>query len=132
MERFESDKILVVEDEPILLSLIKEILEMEGLSVDIASNGPEALDCLKENHYAIVMTDISMPGMNGVKMCEMAKSNPGLYRQPGYWIALTAHLPGELQDAFLENFQESFFKPIKLPALARVLKDRLVKLRKVS
>lgn len=132
MERIDAEKILVVEDEPILLELIKEILEIEGLRVDVAANASEALELLKENKYAIVMTDINMPGMDGMKMCELAKSRPEIYGEPGYWIALTAYLPGELQEAVLENFQESFFKPIKLPVLAKVLKDRLMGIRKVS
>ena len=62
-------KILAVDDEAGIRSLLKESLEMEGYLVYTAKNGMEAMESLKYQPDLIIM-DINMPGMDGYTVCE--------------------------------------------------------------
>ncbi len=71
-ERFH---ILVVDDELIVRDSLKEWLEEEGFTVDVAASGPEALEKLNEKPYQLMLTDIKMPGMDGVELLNKAKQD---------------------------------------------------------
>jgi len=63
----EAIKILLVDDEEHIRLLFKEELEEEGYTIDVASNGFEALDKMKGQHFDLVVLDIKMPGMDGIQ-----------------------------------------------------------------
>jgi two-component system response regulator (stage 0 sporulation protein F) len=68
--------ILVVDDEEHIRLLFKEELEDEGYTVDLASNGLEALEKVKHSPYGMVVLDIKMPGMDGIQtLGEIKKIN---------------------------------------------------------
>jgi CheY-like chemotaxis protein len=67
-------KLLVVDDEENIRFLFKEELEEEGYSVDVASNGLEALDKIKQAVFDLVILDIKMPGMNGIEALNEIKN----------------------------------------------------------
>ncbi len=68
-----STRILVVEDEPNLARGVRENLEAEGYSVDVATNGLTALDRIRHTEYGLVVLDVMLPGMNGFAVCEAAR-----------------------------------------------------------
>jgi len=72
-EKRKSFHILVVDDELIVRDSLKEWLEDEGFSVDMADSGQAALDMLSEKTYHLMLTDIKMPGMDGVEVLKKAK-----------------------------------------------------------
>lgn len=57
--------ILVVDDDPSILSTLAEFLDMEGFSVQTASNGAEALESVEHSNPAVVLLDMRMPVMDG-------------------------------------------------------------------
>ncbi len=61
-------RILVVDDEDFIRMLIRERLEMSGYVVDEARNGKAALEALQKNSYAVMLTDIRMPEMDGISL----------------------------------------------------------------
>jgi DNA-binding response OmpR family regulator len=61
-------RILLVEDEEAVRSLLKEVLEYEGYEVKEASNGEEALRWYAQSSADLVLTDIVMPDMEGIEM----------------------------------------------------------------
>jgi len=65
-------RILVVDDELIVRDSIKEWLEDEGFAVEMAASGQEALNKLATKPYHLMLTDIKMPGMDGVELFERA------------------------------------------------------------
>ena len=67
--------ILVVDDELVVRDSLKEWLEEEGFSADIAASGPEALEQLAGQRYQLMLVDIKMPGMNGVEVLQKAKAD---------------------------------------------------------
>ncbi len=63
-------KILLVDDEPHVIRIMKMSIEREGFSVLTAKNGAEGLACVHEQHPDAIVVDIEMPKMNGRQMCE--------------------------------------------------------------
>ena len=63
-------RILVVDDDPEIVSFLKRGLVYEGYTVDTASNGTEALAKARENEPELVILDIMMPGMDGIEVCK--------------------------------------------------------------
>jgi two-component system response regulator PilR (NtrC family) len=75
----DSISILVVDDERSMRDFLKILLQKEGYAVVTADNGEHALDCLKDQEFNLVITDIRMPGMGGLELLETVKdSNPEL------------------------------------------------------
>ncbi|MBC2713942.1 MAG: universal stress protein [Desulfobacteraceae bacterium] len=66
-------KILVVDDELSLRDSLKEWLEEEGFTTGMAESGQQALDMLAKEDYHLMLTDIKMPGMDGVELLDRAK-----------------------------------------------------------
>ena len=63
-------KILVIDDERSIRNTLKEILEYEKFTVDLAENGIEGLEKYKAGNYDIVLCDIKMPEMDGLEVLE--------------------------------------------------------------
>ncbi|HTQ05035.1 MAG TPA: sigma 54-interacting transcriptional regulator, partial [Polyangiaceae bacterium] len=66
-------KILVVDDEPSARSALAELLRGEGYEVDTAGDGFKALGRLEESSPDLVLTDLNMPGMDGVELLRKVK-----------------------------------------------------------
>jgi len=62
--------ILVIDDEKSIRSTLKDILEHEGFVIELASNGPEALEKFNKIQFDAVLCDIKMPGMDGIEVLE--------------------------------------------------------------
>lgn len=62
--------ILVIDDEKSIRNTLKEVLEYENHTIDLASDGEEGLEKFKDNQYEIVLLDIKMPGMDGTEVLD--------------------------------------------------------------
>ncbi|MDP1853746.1 MAG: sigma-54 dependent transcriptional regulator [Candidatus Omnitrophota bacterium] len=69
------EHILVVDDEPLIRKSLHEILRLEGYKVISASSATEALQKIKENNVNIVITDVKMPGMDGIELLKAIKKD---------------------------------------------------------
>ena len=67
-------KILVVDDEPLIRSVINEYLSLEGYSIDEAQDGVEAVRKALENDYNLIIMDIMMPKKDGYQACKEIKA----------------------------------------------------------
>ncbi|MFA7257004.1 MAG: response regulator [Kiritimatiellales bacterium] len=69
--------ILVIDDDPAVLSLFEQFLESEGFSVALALNGLEGILSLKQQKPDLIITDIMMPEMDGLELLmEIKKHHP--------------------------------------------------------
>lgn len=68
-------KILVVDDEPANLVLMEEALKTLG-EVDTCQSAEQALKCIQQHEYHVIILDIEMPIMNGIELCTQIKSDP--------------------------------------------------------
>lgn len=71
-----AQKVLLVDDEPDIVELLKYNLEREGYQVSTALNGRDALKAAKANRPDLIVLDIMMPGMDGVEVCNQLRQLP--------------------------------------------------------
>ncbi len=69
------DKILIVDDEPILLKGLKFSLETEGYAVETAVDGEEALEKAMNNKYDLLVLDVMLPKMDGIEVCRRIRES---------------------------------------------------------
>jgi FixJ family two-component response regulator len=68
-----AERILIIDDEEIVLESCKRVLEQEGHHVDCVSSGREGLEKLTKEEYSLVISDLKMPGMSGFQVMEEIK-----------------------------------------------------------
>jgi len=66
-------KILIVDDEELILNSLGLELEGEGYEVSLAADGEEAIAILRENYFDLIITDLMMEGLNGLEVLKVAK-----------------------------------------------------------
>lgn len=69
------NKILIVDDEPHVALVLKQFLEKAGLQVFTALNGELALSLIEQEHPDVIVTDVQMPKMGGIELCETVQRN---------------------------------------------------------
>ena len=72
----ENTKILLVDDEPDIVEIIRFNLEKEGYQVSTACNGQEAIDVAEKVNPHLIILDIMMPVLDGIEACERLRQNP--------------------------------------------------------
>ena len=73
-------KVLLVDDEPDIIELLKYNLEREGFTVSSAQNGRDAIKVAKAERPDLIVLDIMMPGMDGVEVCNQLRQMPEFKR----------------------------------------------------
>ena len=68
METQEKHSILVVDDDPLIRSLLVKVLSLQGYDVSEASGADKALEMLEQNTFDLLLTDYKMPGKNGMEL----------------------------------------------------------------
>ena len=118
--------LLVVEDDLAMLIALRDILEGAGYKVSTATNGREALQRFGEVHPALVLSDISMPIMDGIELFEAVRQLPGGKAVP--FIFLTAR--GTRQDVLAGmslGADDYITKPVTSQELIAAVKARLTR-----
>lgn len=113
-------RILVVDDTPLNVKLLEDVLTMKGYEVATAASGQEALDRIREAPPDLVLLDVMMPGMNGYEVCRAIRDDPGTALLPV--VLVTALDAKEERVKGLEAGADDFLtKPVNQPELlARV------------
>jgi len=76
-------KILVVDDSILIRRAAQNVLNGTGHELITANNGQEAIDILRSNpSIDIIFSDVNMPVMNGIEMCQAISKTPGINRIP--------------------------------------------------
>ena len=129
-EKQTSSRVLVVDDEDEIVTLFQLMLgaEIPGATVDIATNGVEAVDAFKKEPYDVIVMDLHMPIMDGYKaflelssICE--KENINI---PGF-IFCTGYIPPDsIRKAVAENENNCLLqKPVDMRSLVDAVTSRL-------
>ena len=71
----DTEKILVVDDDPVVIRSCDRVLISEGYDIDVAGNGQEAINILQKNNYSLVITDLMMPGVDGIALIKWLRSS---------------------------------------------------------
>ncbi len=107
-------RILLAEDNAVNAHLVLRTLEKAGYSVDQAVNGKEVLAALGGKHYALILMDVQMPGMDGLDATRAIRQNESLSGEHIPIIALTAHaLKGDEEICLKAGMDDYLSKPIQ-------------------
>ncbi|MFY9200512.1 MAG: response regulator [Methanosarcina flavescens] len=93
-------KILIVEDNPMNMELIMDLLELYGHNITKAEDGIKALERLAEEKFDLILLDIQLPKMDGLEVLDRIKKNPATVDIPV--IAVTAHAMKGSEEHFIE------------------------------
>ncbi len=119
--------VLVVEDNNLNQHLARAILNKLGLTTEVASNGFEAIDAVKNNPFDLVLMDVQMPEMDGFEATRAIRELEDRSQKTRIPIfAMTAHAMKEDREKCLEAGMDDYIsKPIQQENLARMIKDYL-------
>ena len=120
--RLDGLKVLVVDDEPDALDLIRRILTDAGATVSVTASADDAIARLLSERPAVLVSDIGMPGEDGYRLLQRVRQLPdeGLRRIPA--VALTAFArPEDRRRALLAGFQMFVPKPLEPAELIAVV-----------
>lgn len=84
--------ILVVDDDPLFVELVADVLKMQQHHVVTASNGEEALILITRQHVDVVVSDIEMPVMNGISFHQQLLQNKNFSKIPFIFLTGTEDL----------------------------------------
>jgi DNA-binding response OmpR family regulator len=87
-------RVLVIDDDPVILELLRINFEIEGFDVISASDGLEGLERAGTDHPDVILSDIMMPRLDGLQLLTRLKGNPA-----------TAHLPVVLLSAKAQRLE---------------------------
>ncbi|WP_299623388.1 ATP-binding protein [Pelagibius sp.] len=120
----QAPKILIVEDQPMNQLVLRRQLRRLGADCDLAEHGREALDLLDQRSYDLVITDCSMPVMDGFELSTAIRGLEAAGRPRSVIIALTANaVTGDAQRCYDAGMDAYLSKPVGLSELSRALEQ---------
>jgi len=120
MDKGESKKILVVDDEKAICEILEEFLSLFGHSVTSANSGADAIEVVHRARPDVVFLDIRMPGMSGLDVLKEIKALDSSVRV----IMISAFGDEETESMARELGADGYIqKPVDLPDLLVLLKD---------
>jgi PAS domain S-box-containing protein len=126
----EGMSVLVVDDSEDTTAMVRHLLEIGGASVCSATSGFEALRIAREKEFDVVLSDISMPEMDGFEFLSRLRQIPGKEGLPA--VALTGFgRPEDVQRASDKGFYAHLTKPFDIQRLATLL-QQVPRLKAVS
>ena len=119
--------ILIVDDEPDIVEILRYNLEKAGYTTLTAQNGLDAVNLAKQNHPDLILLDVMLPDMDGIQTCETIRSNPDLQG------TIIAFLTARSEDySEIAGFQAGADDYITKPIRPKVLISRIQSLLKRS
>jgi DNA-binding response OmpR family regulator len=117
IERMHRKKILIVEDYLIIAVLVKEILEIEGFEVEVASDGVEGLEKIMQNRYDVIISDFVIPQIKGSELyLEVKKLSPDLAKR-------IIFISGIITDFIKSTGNRFLMKPFSHKQLVEVVRE---------
>jgi CheY-like chemotaxis protein len=122
--RARRNRILVVDDEPLVTMLIAETLTLEGHDVDTAKDGQEALEKVSACAYDVILSDLRMPVLDGVGLYRgLDQQHPGLLRRIAFVSGTTE--PVEYASFLEETGVPVLHKPFDIEDLQQLVQRLL-------
>ncbi len=123
---FHRTKVLFVDDDPLLLALLKAALQEHSFEVLTASDGPTGIEVARKEKPEIVVADVFMPRMSGFEFCRHLRTEPGFRRTP---LVLMSARPDPALEAKGRSAGANLAisKPAEVEELAQTLRTALAR-----
>lgn len=104
--------VMAVDDNPANLKLIGALLDDQVQHVELCESGQQAIECAKQMKFDLILMDIQMPDIDGIRACELIRQLPHQQQTPV--IAVTAHaLAGQKEKLLTAGMNDYLAKPIE-------------------
>lgn len=116
-----AEKILIIDDAPVIREFLHEVLTDAGFEVDVAENGKDGLELIADTEYSMIFCDVHMPVMNGLQTIKNIKMI-----KPDIPIIMTDSLPEkEAENAAKAGAIRCLAKPFDLKELKETIRSVL-------
>ncbi|TMB04705.1 MAG: response regulator [Deltaproteobacteria bacterium] len=117
-------KVLVVDDDPEIVTFLSTLLELEGIESSVATSAAAALEQLQQGPPDLVLLDIAMPDRDGIDLCKELKSDPRTAEVPVFVVSAR---PGKdvVERALAAGAEEFIRKPFENAELISRIRSRL-------
>ena len=112
-------RLMVVDDDQIVVNTLSSSLKISGYEVDEAHDGIEAVERLQNNSYDVAIIDAIMPKMNGAEVCKFIK----LHYPSTYIIGISGY-PDSLKKLKNEGADICFTKPFSIDQIKRAIENQ--------
>ena len=116
-------RILIVDDEDYVRSLLKDMLTGKGYALDLACDGASAFGLLRDNKFDLAIIDLTMPVMNGVELVHLIRKNPRM-RDTKIMLCTGAEVPDDVNKAAVAGVDDYIIKPFD----SKTLLDKVAEL----
>jgi len=108
-------KVLLIDDEPLLLRMYEKKLKLEGFEVETASSGQKGLEKVKTFQPHLILLDILMPGMDGFQVMETLKADPQTKKIPVVFLTNLSRDEGDINKGLemgaVAYFVKAYYTP---------------------
>jgi len=118
------NKILIADDDAEMLEMLSAMLEGEGYNIVKAENGAEAVELARRELPALVMLDIHMPVLDGLKACKAIKSDPATKAVPVVMLTVEGSIK-EIEEAIGYGAKTYLTKPSSRAEILKVIKSSI-------
>ena len=117
-------RVLIVEDMEEYALLVKDLLESEGITVDVALTGEAALKKIDNKKPDLILLDLVLPGISGVEVCSKVKNDPSL-QDINIIVLSGVEEPEQVEEALCAGAEEYISKISSLDLLAERIREYL-------
>lgn len=125
------EKILIIEDEPLLVETISDLLKIEGFDCITAKDGDEGISKAVYENPDLILCDVKMPGMNGYEVLKSIRKNPKLSQVPFIFLSAMVEKK-DLRTGMDLGADDYLTKPFAPDELIAAIKTRLSKSREIK
>jgi CheY-like chemotaxis protein len=123
-------KILVVDDEPDALFILRHVLSRAGYDVVPAYGGADALRKVERQNFDLIVTDLAMPVVSGIEVIDRVRKDPKKHLTP--IVAVTAYLWDNMSQCASQSGCDAFLnKPVNARDLVRAV-DKYLRERRLT
>lgn len=123
-----ASRILVVEDNELNVMLISHLLGNLNCPFDVASDGELAVQLFRDGNYGLVVTDINMPRLSGLELCELIRHDADTQKASTPVVALTAGMWGDDWETYRKAGINTIVpKPFKEESFRKIIQEYLIK-----
>ena len=107
-QKMKNQRILIVEDEPVIGRVCQKVLTRQGFYVDVASDSKKAMDSIHDQCYDLYILDLRMPGIDGIQLYNYLADNKPELRQSV--IFTTGDITSSQAASFLSSSEKLFLQ----------------------
>ena len=123
-------RVLVVDDDPFSVELFWRDLPRDQFEVVTAANGAEAFDLLTAGRFDVLVADVLMPVVDGLRLISLVRSTPGLQELP--IVVITSYLADATRNECLRAGANEFMtKPFRTSEIPAVIESAISKARRL-